>query len=361
MFPFTMRRKARGAGTATGGGLASVVACVSTLLASAVAVVQVQQVPRVQERVDVSRVLIDVRVVDGRGMPVRGLAPSDFHVRLGGKPARVESAHWVGALPALPAEKAPPDEPQPLPEVAPPEARGRLIVLLFQKDLEPSRIFGLMRMLIETRQFLDSLGPDDRVAVLSFDSHLRIWLDFTTNIDKVRHVLERGILFERPTRVEPVTPPSLMATLDVVRARRAYSIETALALLGQALEPLPGAKSVVYVGHGFGRIMGSAVYPEPSYSEARRALQAARASVFCLDVTDADEHTLEAGLQMTANDTGGFFERTHIHAGRAIERLAGALAGHYVLFLETPPDARGRELEVEVKGKTVYAKRSLPE
>jgi hypothetical protein len=234
-----------------------------------------------------------------------------------------------------------------------------LIVLLYQKDLEPSRIVGLMRMLIETREFLDSLGPDDRVAVLSFDSHLRIWLDFTKDIASVRQVLERGILFETPGRVEPVTSPSLMATLDVVRARRAYSIETALALLGQALEPLPGAKSVVYVGHGFGRLLGTSIYPEPSYGEARRALQAARASVFCLDVTDADYHTLEAGLQITAEDTGGFFARTHIHTGLALRRLAGALAGHYVLFLEADPASKGLEIEVEVKGRTVMAKRAL--
>jgi len=339
--------------------LAVLVACLLPLL-SASGAGQNQQVPRVQERVDVSRVLVDVRVVDDRGMPVQGLAASDFLVRVGGKPARVETAYWVGATPqALASESVPPGAPPPLPAVAPPEARGRLIVLLFQKDLEPSRIVGLMRMLIETREFLDSLGPDDRVAVLSFDSHLRMWLDFTKDIDAVRQVLERGILFERPRRVEPVTSPSLMATLDVVKTRRAYSIETALALLGQALEPLSGAKSVVYVGHGFGRIMGSAVYPEPSYGEARRALQAARASVFCLDVTDADAHTLEAGLQMTATDTGGFFERTHVHAGRAIERLAGALAGHYVLFLEVEPEAKSREIEIEVKGRRVMVKRSL--
>jgi len=337
-------------------------ACLFVLLTTAESLSQNQQLPRVQERVEVSRVLVDVRVVDDRGRPVQGLAPADFRVRLGGKPVRVESAYWVGAAPETPAvEKTPPGAPPPLPVVAPPEARGRLIVLLFQKDLEPSRIVGLMRMLIETREFLDSLGPDDRVAVLSFDSRLRIWLDFTKDIDKVRHVLERGILFDTPARVEPVESPALMATLDVVRARRAYSIEDALALLGQALEPLPGAKSVVYIGHGFGRIMGSAVYPEPSYGEARRALQAARASVFCLDVTDADYHTLEAGLQMTAEDTGGFFERTHVHTGRAIERLAGALAGHYVLFLEVEPQAKSREIEVEVKGRTVFAKRSLPE
>ena len=316
---------------------------------------QDRQVPRVQERVDVSRVLVDVRVVDDRGIPVKGLAARDFRVRVGGKAARVESAYWVGT--AAGAATGAAGEPP----VVPPEARGRLIVLLFQKDMDASRIVGLMRMLIETRSFLDSLGPDDRVAVLSFDSHLRIWLDFTANMDKVRQVLERGILFEDPPRVEPVPSPSLLATLDVVRARRAYSVESALALLGRALEPLPGAKSVVFVGYGFGRIMGRSVYPEGPYGEARRALLAARASVFCLDVTDADSHTLEAGLMATAKDTGGFFERTHVNAGRAIERLAGALAGHYVLFLEADPGARGRDLVVEVEGRTVLAKRTIAE
>jgi len=237
-----------------------------------------------------------------------------------------------------------------------------LIVFLFQKDLEPSRIGGLMRMLIETRTFLESIGAEDRVAVLSFDSHLRVWLDFTSRLDRVRQVLEHGILFETPKPVDPVLPPSLMSTLDIVQADRAYSIEEALALLGRALEPLPGAKSVVYVGHGFGRLLGSSLYFERAYSEARRALQAARASVFCLDVTNADSHTLDAGLQATAADTGGFFARTHLFPDQAMRRLSGALAGHYVLFVEAESGTRGgrrRQIEVDLAGRkgTVLAKR----
>jgi len=316
-----------------------------------------QQLPRLTERVEVSRVLIDARAVDEQGQPIRGLTAADFTVEIDGKPARVESAYWVGAAEMVPAAA-------PLPgalPVVPEEARGRLIVFLFQKDLEPSRIGGLMRMLIRTRTFLESLGPDDRVAVLSFDSHLRIWLDFTNNLDRVRAVLEHGILFEKPPRVEPVLPPSLMSTLDVVQADRAYSIEEGLALLGRALEPLHGAKSVVVVGYGFGRLSGSQLFFERAYDEARRALQAARAAVFCLDVTDADAHTLEGGLQTTAADTGGFFARTHLFAEQAMRRLAGALSGHYVLFVEVsaPVDRRGHDISVGLanhKG-TVLAKR----
>ena len=316
------------------------------LLATVAAAGQEPQVPRHRERVEVARVLVDARVLDGEGQPVTGLGPSDFDVRIDGRRARVESAYWVGGDTAPPVPSIAGDSAAARPE----EARGRLIVLLYQKDLDPSRIVGLMRMLIETRTFLDSLGPDDRVAVLSFDSHLKIWLDFTRDLDQVREVLRRGILFQDPPKVAPVASPSLMATLDVVRARRAYSMEQALALLGRALEPIPRAKSVVLVGHGFGRLFGSSIVYEPSYGEARRALQAARASVFALDVTDADSHTLEAGLQMTARDTGGFYERTHLFTKAAVNRLAGALAGQYVLFVEVenPLDRERHDIDVRL-------------
>ena len=70
--------------------------------------------------------------------------------------------------------------------------------------------------------------------------------------------------------------------------------------------------------------------------------------MFSLDVTHADYHSLEAGLKIVAKDTGGFFERTHIFTQQALTRLAGALAGHYVLFVEKPDLAPGTH-RIEVK------------
>jgi VWFA-related protein len=324
-----------------------------------------QQPPRHTESVTVSRVLIDARVVDARGEPIRNLSAAHFKVRIDGKPARVESALWVGdggqgaaaPLPAVPAG-------QDFAGLSQADtSTARLIVLVFQKDLDSSRIIGFMRMLINMRPFLDSLGPDDRVAVLSFDSRLRIWLDFTASMDEVRDVLERGLLFKDPPRVERASPPSLVSTLDLARAGRASSMEQALAVLGRALEGLPGSKSVVLVGHGFGRRVGSTIQFEDSYDAARRALQSARASVFCLDVTDAAWHTLDAGLQMTAEDTGGFFLRTHEFSKQAMSRLAGALSGYYVLFVEitTPVARETHNIAVQLDGVhngRVLAKRS---
>jgi VWFA-related protein len=304
-----------------------------------------QRPPGYAERVDVARIIVDARVVDAAGNAVIGLDADDFTVTIDGKPARVESALWVGVGDAQSGE-APVASTRF--EAGDPSPLGRLIVLLFQKNMEPSRIVGLMRMLIETRGFLDTLTPNDRVAVLSFDSHLKIWTDFTDDRERLRRILQHGVLFEHPPALQAAPGFSLVERLKPQAGRRAYSIEQGLELLGNALEPLPGAKSIVLVGYGFGRFGRTGVTMEHDYEPARRALLSARASVFSLDVTDADYHSLEAGLQLVSEQTGGFFARTHTFPALAMRRLAGALAGYYVLFVEKP-ESRRRTHDLDVR------------
>lgn len=292
----------------------------------------------------------------GRAIP--GLTADDFSVSIGGKLARLESATWVGAgadpTPRAESQSVTPDD-----GVLP---RGRLILFLFQKDLEPHRIGGLMRMLFRARTFVDSFGPDDRVAVVSFDSHLKIWLDFTTERAPVRRIFERGLLLESPRPIgEPADAISLTRTLSQAAGRRAYPVEQALRLIGEALEPLPGSKSIVLFGHGFGRYTAAGVMKEKGYDEAVAALQRARAAVFSIDVTLADYHSLEAGLQSVSEETGGFYERSFHFPDRTIQRLVGALAGHYVLIIDAPEAAsKGTDLLVKLTrhSGTVLARRS---
>jgi VWFA-related protein len=281
------------------------------------------------ERVDVARILIDVRVVDDFGRPVLGLTANEFEVEIDDKPARVESAEWVGGG----GDSSVPLQSTELSRVVDTAPRGRSIVFLVQKSLEPSRAMGLLRWPQVNEPLLRGLTPDDRVAVLSFDSHLRTWLDFTRDIDRVRAVMAREVIFREPGRVEPGPEPSLLARLSQDRARKMYTIEEALLALGHALEPLPGSKSIVLVGYGFGRMPG---FLMPDYDKARDALQAARVSLLCLDVTFADYHTLEIGLQTVAADTGGIFARLYQNPSQAVDRVVNALEGHYVLFAEKP-------------------------
>ncbi len=305
-----------------------------------------QQPPRFDARVDVPRIILDARVLDDRGDPVPGLEAGDFKVRIDGRPARVESATWVGGV-----ESEPPVSHSGAPSQAtsPLGRSGRLVVFLFQKDLEPSRIVGLLRMLLKSRGYLDTLGPDDQVAILSFDSYLKVWTDFTNDRDLLDRVLAHGVLFERPPNLQASGAPSLVRGLDPRRGRRTDTIEGALEAIGEALAPLDGSKSLVLVGHGFGRLSRGRVDMENEYGPARGALVAARTAVFSLDVTEADYHSLEAGLELVAEQTGGFYARTHIFPDNALRRLSGALAGCYVLFVEEAGTRRGvHDVQVEL-------------
>ena len=310
------------------------------------------------ERVDVARVIIDVRVIDDDGRPIRGLEPDDFEVRIDDEPVRVESALWVGDDTGEDADDGgAAGENLRSNEIAgflEPADRGQLIVFVVQKSLVHSRALGLLRLLMFSERLVEGITPADRVAVVSFDSHLKIWVDFTDDLDRVRTVLADEIMFERPSVLEPEGEPSLLARLSQDEGRRTWEIQEALQLLGEALEPLPGAKSVVLIGYGFGDLrvvlgmVGSSL--DGRYDEARAALEAARASVFTLDVTQADYHTFEHGLQMVAEDTGGFFVRTYRQPPRrAIDRVANAIRGRYVLFTERPDVEPGEHpIEVDV-------------
>jgi VWFA-related protein len=328
------------------------------ILLFATASVTLAQQPQFTDRVDVSRLVVDARALDSMGRAIPGLTPDDFSVTIGGKPMRVESATWIGA--GAPAPLSPSASGSLASDGA--ALHGRLIVLLFQKDLEPRRIGGLMRMLFRAKTFLDSFGPDDRVAVVSFDSHLKIWLDFTTDRAPVRRILERGLLLESPRPIgEPADAVSLTRTLSQAAGRRAYPVEKALRLIGDALEPLPGSKSIILFGHGLGRYTAEGVMKEKGYDEAVTALQRARAAVFSIDVTLADYHSLEVGLQAVSEETGGFYERSFHFPDRTVQRLVGALAGHYVLIVDAS-DASPKRTDLSVKltrhSGSVLARRS---
>lgn len=296
---------------------------------------------------DVVRIIVDARVLDDHGNPVHGLTADDFKVSIDGTIARVETATWVGAhetdLDAASLES------MPLSGASGPVGLGRLVVFLFQKDLEPSRIVGLMRLLVRSRNVLETLTPNDRVAILSFDSHLKIWTDFTNDRERLDRVLAHGLLFERPPAVQAAYAPSLVERLDPDRGRRTYDIERALELIGEALEPLPGSKLLVLIGYGFGRFSSGGVTMENGYGPARRALVASRTAVISLDVTDADYHSLESGLQLISEQTGGFYARTHLFPDLAMQRLSGVIAGYYVLYIEKPESRRAtRDIEVQL-------------
>ncbi|TAM44737.1 MAG: VWA domain-containing protein [Acidobacteria bacterium] len=308
------------------------------------------QAMRVREHVEVPRVVVDVRVVDRRGDPVMGLAPADFRALVDGAPAAVESAEWVAGTAPYAEGLTPEQAVAAGAQAAPP---GRLVVLFFQSDFAQVRLAGLMQMKFRAIELLAKLQPADRVAVVSFDSHLRLRLDFTSDRASITAAIHRAILFGGEPGIAPGPFPSLAASFDAAAAARAASPEAGLLVTARALEALPGAKSLVFFGWGLGTKMGPWIWMGHSYGLAREALLRARVSVFAIDVTDADYHDLEVGLQQVAADTGGFYAKTNLFPGQAITRLEGALAGHYVLVLVRPEGPRGwHALTIALPGRT---------
>ncbi len=327
---------------------------------------------RFTDSVEVGRVLLDLRVVDQRGAPVPGLRPEHFEVEVDGQPATVESVEWIAGAwrsgPDASVDAGTPDAralAQPSVDDgdpstnAEPRVPGRLIVILFQKDFfTASRIGGYMKMSQRAADIVARLTPDDRVAVLSFDSRLRVWLDFTADRARLQQALRHALIFERPRALAPGPFPSLVAQLDGRAAHKAGRLESALRVLGEALARLPGPKSLALFGWGLGRQYGGRLVPENDYPAALQALTRARTTVFALDVTEADQHTLEGGLINLAEETGGFYAKTHSFADIALGKLERALGGYYVLALQAPARVGYHALHVRLRGRkgTVMAR-----
>src|SRR6266576_3460447 len=169
-----------------------------------------------QEKITVERILIDVRVTDSYGNPITGLAPANFRVRIDGKPAVVEAADWI---PETAAERELAEIDKPPAEVNTtldvPAPRGRLFIFFFQTDFarHPSRVMGQMDIIRRIDSFLDFLEPEDRVAVLSFDSHLKFRLDFTNNKHDIANAMEQALYISDPPWPQRVPLPALGSRL----------------------------------------------------------------------------------------------------------------------------------------------------
>lgn len=304
-----------------------------------------------EESITVALETFQVRVIDNAGRPILGLKPEDFRVMVRGREVPIVALDWISSqspAPALPPSEILPEGEMDLPVL--PETRGKLVVFFVQADLNPTRISGQMRLRPYTRELLASLHPSDRIAVVSFDSHLKLWLDFTDDREAVHDAIDRAMIFNPQGEVAPAEPPpSLASGVDLEEARRAASPERAMELVAEALTELPGEKTMLYLGWSwgadrFGHLRAGA-------RAAVQALMAARVTVFTLDVTSADEHDLESGLQGIAAATGGTYVRTFRQPGVATDRIAGAISGWYELTFDRSvlEDLQSGRVEIELR------------
>jgi hypothetical protein len=289
------------------------------------------------------------RIIDSSGKPLPGIGPGDLIATVGGRELPVAAVDWHGT----PLDErdtreagrsrtgAPPGRPLPgaLDRI---EAEGRRVVIFLQNDFEPTRVAGQTKLLPPLRRLVDNLGPKDRVAVLSFYAHLKLWQDFTTDKAAVKASLHRAFFpGARPGKVEPSESPSLLDTFDAAEARDVSNPIGALRYTAEALAPLPGEKDIIFFGYGLdGAGLESMLH----------ALQSAHATTFIVDTTQAEWHTLGITLETTARATGGTYGTSEDFAQLALARIGRLLAGHYVVTIDRSDaaEARGR-LELRLR------------
>jgi VWFA-related protein len=353
------------------------------LLAAAPAVAQYT------ETITVARVLVDARITWADGEPIRGLQPDDFEVEIAGKRTQVESVTWLdetdGASPTpvtevlrddattlssrassegpgregreTPASSATRDTPTPTPT--------RLFVVFVQTDFARNtvRLEGHMNFAPHAQRFIETLRPGDRVAVFSFDSHLKFRLDFTSDKEAVNAAIRDSVRIDQPPPPPLVHTPALASRLGRTAMKRAVNSESALLLVANALLPIDGPKNLILIGWGLGESFGGLVMMRHEWIAARRALDASRTTVFAFDTTYADGHDLEFGLRTAAAETGGFYAKTNVFARNGLQRLQRTLTGRYELELRLPaalkPGTYALTLRVHHRGAEVLAPTSI--
>ncbi|MGZ5474823.1 MAG: hypothetical protein ACXWG4_12775, partial [Thermoanaerobaculia bacterium] len=233
------------------------------------------------------------------------------------------------------------------------EPRGRMFIYFVQTDFarEASRVRGHLKFMTFVEQMIEGLSEEDRVAIFSFDSHLKFRLDFTSEKRDILQAMRQAVLTDKPEWPPVVPNPSLSRRLDRNAMLGFTTSDEAFIHIANAARHIPGPKSMILFGWGLGKLAGGRVTMDTKYPIARRALEQARVTVFSLDTTDADYHDLEFGLGKAAKDTGGFYAKTHIFPQIALDRLQRTLAGHYELEVRRPAELRPGTHDIEVRVK----------
>jgi VWFA-related protein len=342
---------------------ASTAACV-TVLAIVATAAGVEETPTpFGATIEVKRILTEVRVVDDAGHPIADLGPEDFRVKIDGSRVEVESVSWIPTSRTAASMVANPVDGVLSSGTVLSVPESRLIVIVFQTDINLYRIKGVVRMAPQAAQFVRNLAPTDRVAFLTFESHLELRSDFTLDHQALAEMITTTEILD--ATIDPPEPssPRLGEYFNFDQARKAATISRALELVGQALAPMPGPKTLVLFGWGLGRYNPGHRITTSGYPPAVAALAAARTSVFSLDITTADYHTLEAGLRRVSHDTGGLYLKTHLFPDTAIEKLTRVISSYYELSIVPPPEISSRyriDVKVKRRGARVYVRQNHP-
>jgi len=316
-----------------------------------------------QGKVNVNEVLLDVLVTDAKGNVIVGLDKNDFVVNENGSPVELTGVTFYSNRRLL--ESSPTLAKQGVSTEQGTE--DRYFVLLFedQKDTAqeaPKLLSQQLEAAKRARGWVENeLLANDWVAVVSYDTRLKVQQDFTHDRKALIAAIGdamKGKDFEGnyPSRIKANGGPSLLAGLPKGTELRdkTPTLYEAMQQIARSTGNIRGRKNLLLFTFGLpGRQnpFGSFVPDDRYFRPTVRALNDNNVAVYSLDLTPpAVEHTLSDSLNLLSNDTGGryFFNVTNFST--PLDQVAKENNGYYLLSYENrQPAGKSGFQEVEVK------------
>jgi VWFA-related protein len=301
-----------------------------------------------QGQVDVNEVLLDVLVTDAKGNVIVGLDKNDFVVKENGNPVELTGVTFYSnrrlleSKPALAKQGVSTEQ----------GTEDRYFVLFFedQKDTAqeaPRLLSQQLEAAKRARGWVQSeLLPNDWVAVVSFDTRLKVQQDFTHDRKALVEAIGDAMKGKDregnfPSRTAATKGPSLLAGLpkgDELR-NKTPNLYEAMQQIARASGNIRGRKNLLLFTFGLpGRqdTFGQFVPDDRYFRPTVRALNDNNVAVYSLDLTPpAVEHTLSDALNLMSKDTGGryFFNVTNFST--PLDQVAKENSGYYLLSYES--------------------------
>lgn len=319
-----------------------IAAALLTLAFAPLAVQAQNEQPRQEgfgSQITVNEVLLDVLVTDRKGNVIVGLTPQDFVVKEDGKIVDLSSLTFYSDRRLVGSAK----EGVAVDQV--PEDRYFILFFDDQKDAAAEAPELLARQ-VEAGQrardwVLKGRQPADWVAVVSYDTKLKIQQDFTRDgralADAVGAAMKgKDSEGNWPSRIKEGEGPSLYAALPKGNELRdkTGTIYDALAALSRAAGNIRGRKNLVMFSTGFGRVNNFNQYvPDPRYyPEMADALNDNNVAVYTIDLSPAGTvHPLASAMNQLASDTGGQYYATFNSFSTPLKQIGEENSGYYLL------------------------------
>jgi VWFA-related protein len=397
-------------------GVTAVILSAVTLEAQAPQAPAAPQPPQVF-RAGVEILTVDVTAIDNNtGRQVTDLTAKDFVVEVDGNPRQVATTEYVRSVDPMRIVGAPrkvaakPDETF-FSSNAKGAPSGRLIVILV--DQGNIRTGAARPVMNNAKKFVDTLEPEDRVAVIAVPGPGEL-VDFTTDHDKVRESLLRivgqsspikarfnisiteamalymrsdvrlaaevilrecgqAIAAAEAERCEREVEQDAAEIINDIRHRTQESIVGMREVL-KSIGNIEGPKSVILISEG---LIFEGLGSETDELASIAADSRASLDILLLDVprfdasqtvrptTPREDRDLQVqGLEMLAGAARGTVYRVNTTAEFAFDRISRAIDGFYLLGVESrPEDRNGRRHRISVKasrkGVTIRSRRSF--